>query len=197
MNIAVFASHNGTDLQAIIDACGSGAIDATVCAVLSNNSNSTALARAEKAGIDFYHVSEKVHGDFVDIRLLEILGSHNTDVVFLAGYLKKLGSPILHKYQNKVFNIHPSLLPKYGGTGMYGINIHQAVINAHDSESGITIHRVNEEYDEGEIVAQKRIPVLYGDTAESLANRILEAEHDFIVEVIRKIISEEIPLGVL
>jgi len=197
MKIAVFASHNGSDLQAIMDACDRGALQATVCAVISNNGASKALERAKNAGIAHYHASAKVYGDedALNDAILKILDSHKVDIVFLAGYMKKFGTKVLQKYQNRVFNIHPALLPKYGGDGMYGIHVHQAVIQAREPESGITIHRVNENYDEGEIIAQTVVPVLDGDTAEALAARVLEREHVFIVEVLSKIISGEIALG--
>ena len=197
MNISVFASHNGSDLQAIIDACANNALNASVCAVVSNNGDSMALARAKRAGIDSYHASATKYGneDALDDIILEILDSHEIDIIFLAGYLKKLRTKVLRKYHNKVFNIHPALLPKYGGKSMYGMNIHQAVISAKEAESGITVHRVNENYDEGEIVAQIKVPIFQTDTAESLAAKILEIEHRFIVEVLDKIISGEILLG--
>ena len=196
MNIAVFASHNGTDLQAIIDACKQGVIRATVCAVISNNSDSTALVRAEKAGIDNYHISAKIYNDeeTLNKEILGILTSHRVDIIFLAGYLKKLGIPVLREYRNRIFNIHPAILPSYGGQGMFGMNVHQAVIHAHEVESGITVHRVTEKYDEGEIVAQTKIPVADTDTAESLAEKILKVEHVFIVEVLNRIISGEISI---
>ena len=189
MNIAVFASHNGSDLQAIIDACKSGKINARVCAVLSNNADSRALQRAEASGIDRYHASTKVFGDedALDAGILEILNSHNIDMIFLAGYLKKIGTGVLRKYRNRIFNIHPALLPQYGGNGMYGMNVHNAVINAKEKVSGITVHRVNEEYDEGEIVAQTTVDITDVETAEALAAKILEREHTFIVEVINEI----------
>jgi len=191
MNIAVFASHGGSDLQAIIDACKSGRLDAKVSVVISNNSKSMALKRAETSGIPAFHFSQKVIEDpqILEEAILKTLIDHNTQIIFLAGYLKKLGSSILKTYKNRVFNIHPSLLPKYGGKGMYGINVHEAVIKAGDTETGITIHRVDDCYDTGEIIAQKKVPVLAGDTAEILAARVLAQEHIFIVEVL----SETIP----
>ena len=102
---------------------------------------------------------------------------------------------ILEKYHNRVFNIHPALLPKYGGKGMYGIHVHRAVIEAHEAETGVTIHRVNAEYDSGEIVAQTKVPVMADDTAEILAARVLEREHEFLVEVISDIVDGKIALG--
>jgi len=194
MHIAVFASHNGTDLQAILDACETGALDASVCAVISNNGDAMALERARKAGVAAYHVSAKQYSDEATLndRILAILDAHDTDVVFLAGYLKKLGAKVLRKYHNRVFNIHPALLPKYGGEGMYGIHVHQAVIDAREAESGVTIHRANEAYDEGEIVGQIKVPVSETDTAATLAAKILKQEHSFIVEVLNKIVRGEI-----
>lgn len=109
--------------------------------------------------------------------------------------MKLLHVSILKKYNNRIFNIHPALLPKFGGKGMYGMNVHNAVIEAHETETGVIIHRVNAEYDSGEIVAQTKIPVQASDTAKILASRVLEREHEFLVEVISDIIKGKIVLG--
>lgn len=192
--IAVFASHNGSDLQAIIDSCRDGKMDAEVCCVLSNNTDAFSLQRAKDAGIDSYCVNASLYpdSDELDRVTLEILQQHETDLIFLAGYLKKIGEPILKVYHNRIFNIHPALLPKYGGKGMYGINVHKAVIEAKEPFSGVTIHRVNAEYDSGDIVAQAKVPVLPQDTPETLAARVLEREHTFLVETLSKIVTEDI-----
>ncbi|MDR1629635.1 MAG: phosphoribosylglycinamide formyltransferase [Oscillospiraceae bacterium] len=197
MKIAVFASHNGSDLQAIIDACQNGMLNATVEAVISNNSDSKALERAHKANISSYHISAKTCGNEsnTDAPILYILQKHQIDLVFLAGYLKKIGDQTLRQYHNRIFNIHPALLPKYGGKGMYGMQVHAAVIHAGESTSGVTIHRVNEEYDAGEIVAQKMIPVSKSDTPESLAKKVLQYEHLFLVDFLKDIVNGSIPLG--
>jgi len=194
MNIAVFASHGGSDLQAIIDACKSKRINAKVCAVISNNSGSYALERARDNDIPAYHFSQKTIPDpsALEKAILDTLLAHNAQIIFLAGYLKKLGPTIQKTFENRVFNIHPSLLPKYGGKGMYGINVHTAVLAAGETETGITIHRVNNEYDTGEIIAQRRVPVLIGDTPETLAARVLAEEHVFIVETLLDIIDAEL-----
>ena len=188
MKIAVFASHNGSVLQSIIDGCNENILCAEVCAVFSNNSQSVALKRARDNNIPAFHFSQKVIPDLEQLEnaVLDKLMECETNIIFLAGYMKKLGSSILRAYENNIFNIHPSLLPKYGGKGMYGINVHSAVINAKETETGITIHRVSEEYDEGEIVAQTRVPVLQNDTPESLALRILQQEHVFVVDFLSK-----------
>lgn len=190
--IAVFASHNGSDLQAVIDGCKVGKIDAVICCVLSNNADAFALQRAKDAGIDAYCVNSTLYPDpdELDQVTLEILQNHETDYILLAGYLKKIGLPILISYENRIFNIHPALLPKYGGKGMYGMNVHKAVIEAKEAFSGVTVHRVNAEYDSGGIVAQATVPVLPGDTPEALAARVLEREHTFLVEILSKIVSE-------
>lgn len=197
MNIAVFASHTGSDLQAIIDGCADGRINGRVCAVISNNTDAYALERANTAKIDSYCVNSSIYPNAAELdrRLLEILVSHDVDMVFLAGYLKKISIPILQKYDNRIFNIHPALLPKYGGRGMFGIDVHRAVIAAGEKISGITIHRVNEESDSGDIVAQTKVEIHPGDTPEILAARILEREHAFLVEVINDIQNGRIKFG--
>lgn len=197
MNIAVFASHGGSDLQAIIDGCKDNKINARVVAVISNNGDSTALERAEKESIPAYHLSAKKFGseEALSVKILDVLTEHKTDMIFLAGYMRMLHADILKKYKNRVFNIHPALLPKFGGRGMYGMNVHRAVIEAGETETGVTIHRVSPEYDSGEIVAQTRVAVFADDTAETLAKRVLEREHEFLVEVISDIAEGKIAIG--
>jgi len=130
----------------------------------------------------------------LDQAILSALRQHQVNLVILAGYMKKLGEKTLSAYPGRVINIHPALLPKYGGEGMYGARVHAAVIQAGDPESGVTIHLVDREYDHGVILAQCRLPVLKNDTALTLAERVLEREHTFLVETIRKIIAGEIIL---
>lgn len=188
-NITVFASHGGSDMQAIIDGCKAGAINGKVVAVISNNADSYALVRAEREGIDRYHVAQSKYPDEASMvnAIMDILESHQTDMVFLAGYLKKVDPSIIRKYKDNIYNIHPALLPKYGGRGMHGIHVHTAVIENGEKETGITIHRVTEEYDSGAIIAQAKVPVLEDDTPEVLAARVLEREHTFLVEVLGRI----------
>jgi phosphoribosylglycinamide formyltransferase-1 len=127
---------------------------------------------------------------------LSALQQHQADLVVLAGYMKRLGEKTLSAYQGRVINIHPALLPKYGGEGMYGTHVHAAVIAAGDQETGVTIHLVDREYDHGDIVAQCRLPVLKSDTAVTLAERVLEREHTFLVDTLKRIIEGEIVLPV-
>ena len=197
MNIAVFASHGGSDLQAIIDGCKNNRINANVEVVISNNGSSMALQRAENENIPAYHLSAKKSGneDLLAEEILDVLSEYDIDMIFLAGYMRMLHVSILEKYNNRIFNIHPALLPKFGGRGMYGMNVHTAIIEAKENETGVTIHRVSAEYDCGEIVAQTKVPVLENDTPEILAARVLEKEHEFLVEVIADIVDVKIKLG--
>lgn len=197
MNIAVFASHGGSDLQAIIDGCKTSRINAKVAVVISNNGDAMALQRADSEKIPSYHLSAKKAGseEILAKEILDVLSRYNIDMIFLAGYMRLLHISILQQFHNRIFNIHPALLPKFGGKGMYGMNVHKAVIEAHESETGITIHRVNAEYDSGEIVAQTKVPVQANDTAEILAARVLEREHEFLVEVISDIANGRVALG--
>ena len=197
MNIAVFASHGGSDLQAIIDGCKNNQISANVAVVISNNGDSKALQRANDEDIPAYHLSTKKFGseEALAKEILSVLAEYSVDMIFLAGYMRMLHISVLEKYNNRIFNIHPALLPKFGGKGMYGMNVHTAVIMAKESETGVTIHRVNAEYDSGEIVAQTKVAVLQNDTPEILAARVLEREHEFLVEVISDIANGKITLG--
>jgi len=189
MKLGFLSSHGGSNMQAIIDACKDGRIAASPEVVISNNKDSGALSRAATAGISRYHVSAKALGseENADREILSILERHAVDLVILAGYMKKIGSNILQKYPDKILNIHPALLPRHGGQGMYGMFVHQAVLKAGEKETGATIHLVNDEYDKGRILAQAKVPVENGDTPESLAKRVLEAEHMLYVDTVAKI----------
>jgi len=195
-NLGILASHKGTDMQAIISACKSGILQATPTVVISNNGHSGAIIKAKREGIPFYNLSAKTHPipEKLDIAILNALVLNKVDLVILAGYDRKLGIQTLTYYDGKVINIHPSLLPKHGGTGMYGIRVHQAVLDAGETETGISIHLANKDYDRGQIIAQTRVAVLPNDTAKTLSSRVLEREHSFFVETIGKIISGEINL---
>jgi phosphoribosylglycinamide formyltransferase-1 len=195
-NLGLLASHKGTDMQALISACKSGILQATPTVVISNNSRSGAIIKAKREGIPFYNLSSNTHPipEELDIAILNALVLNKVDLVILAGYDRKLGIQTLSYYEGRVINIHPSLLPKYGGTGMYGILVHQAVLDAGETETGISIHLADKDYDRGLIIAQTRVPVMPNDTAETLSSRVLEREHTFFVETIGKIIDGEITL---
>ena len=196
MNLGFLASHRGSNMQAVIAACHTGRLRAKPCVVISNNSHAEALARAERAGIPAYHVSGKTHSppERLDAEILRLLLQHEVELVLLAGYLRKLGVQTLRRYRNRIINIHPALLPKFGGQGMYGAAVHEAVLAAGDKETGVTIHLVDEEYDHGAILAQCRVPVLAEDTVVSLAQRVLEREHSFLRETLERILTGELVL---
>lgn len=192
MNLGILASHRGTNFQAIINACRQGHLSASVTVAISNNSNATALTRAKNANIPALHLSGKTHPDpeQLDAAILEALKAHNVDLVVTVGYLKKLGKKTLAHYQNRVVNIHPSLLPAYGGKGMYGQKIHAAVLQNKDAETGITIHYLDEEYDTGDIIAQVRIPVSESDTVTTLEEKILLNEHPFLIATLNQLVQQ-------
>ena len=194
--LGVLVSGHGSNLQAIIDACKSGVLDAEVRVVISNNSSSTALGRARNEGIPGYHLSGVTHPGPEELAraIHETLKSHDVDVVMLVGYMKKLGRAVLDGYPGRILNTHPALLPGFGGRGMYGQSVHEAVLEAGDRVTGVTIHIVDAEYDRGPVVAQSEMPVLDGDNVETLGARVLEREHEFLVETLGRISRGEIAL---
>ena len=197
--LGVLASHGGTNLQAIIDSCRSGAIDAEVRVVISNNSRSLALERARRANIPASHLSSSTHPDpdRLDEAITETLRLYGVQVVALAGYMKMLGTRTLDAYRSRILNVHPALLPKFGGQGMYGERVHEAVLASGERVSGVTVHLVDEVYDHGPVVAQTQVPVLPDDTPGTLAARVLEQEHVLYPETIQRIATGEIDLDVL
>ncbi len=182
LSIAVFASGGGTNLQALIDAGKRGEFSGKISAVISNNSQAYALIRATSENIPTFHVSNKTHPDPVPFTkcLLDILRAHSINLIVLAGYMKLLPPEVVRAYRSRIINIHPALLPKYGGKGMYGLNVHKAVLDSGDKISGATVHFVTEGYDLGPIIIQRTVPVLADDTPESLAARVLEIEHKIL-----------------
>ena len=197
LRLGFLASHGGSNVQVIIDACGSGTLDAEPCVLVSNNSDAPVMARARAAGIATYHLSSRTHPDpsLLDDAILEALTRHGAALIVLAGYMKKIGPRTLARYRGLVLNIHPALLPKFGGQGMYGRRVHEEVLAAGDRVTGVTVHLADEEYDRGPILAQREVPVVRGDTVDSLAARVLEAEHALYVETLARIARGEIRLA--
>lgn len=185
-NIVVFASGSGSNFQSIIDAIEAGKIHARITGLVSNKKGIKALERASDNSIPTIILSENEFNSFKDYSdtLLEQLFEWDADLIVLAGFLRKIPNNVIQAYQNRILNIHPSLLPKYGGKGFYGLNVHKAVIESGDPISGCTIHLVSEKYDEGPILDQTVVPVLDDDTPEKLAVRILEQEHKLYPQVI-------------
>jgi phosphoribosylglycinamide formyltransferase-1 len=196
LKLAVFASHEGSNMQSIIDASKSGNLAAEVLCIISNNSDSGALRRAKNEGIAGYHISSKDFPNEADLinEFLRILNLHSIDLIILAGYMKIIPQAVISAYRNRILNIHPALLPKFGGKGMYGMNVHRAVIEAGEKESGATVHLVNEIYDNGRILLQKKVQISDSDTPESLASKVLAEEHKIYVETIQLISEGKIKL---
>lgn len=197
LRIAVMASGSGTTLQAVIDACDAGTLAGEVVLVISNNSGSGAVARAHRHRLRVAHLSSHTHPDAaaLDRAIAARLGDASPDVVLLAGYMKKLGPRVLEAFAGRIINTHPSLLPKYGGKGMYGSNVHAAVIAAGDRRTGISVHLVDGEYDTGRVLAQREIDVDAADTARTLAKRVQAVERPFLIEVLQQIASGSIRLA--
>jgi phosphoribosylglycinamide formyltransferase-1 len=194
LRLGFLASHGGSNMLAIVNAIKAGKLDAEAAVVISNNSYSGALEKANNEGIPHFHISGKTHGEKEAETICNILKEHKVDLVILAGYMKKIGEEVLSEYKGRILNIHPALLPKHGGAGMYGMNVHTAVIAAKETESGPTVHLIDEHYDRGRILAQTKVPVLPEDTPETLAERVLKAEHIIYAETIQKIATGEIEL---
>jgi phosphoribosylglycinamide formyltransferase-1 len=194
MRIAVLASHEGSLLQAVIDACRSGELAAEVVLVVSNNSASGALRRAAEAGIDTAHLSSSTHPDpeILDRALCTTLTRAGTDLVLLAGYMKRVGPRTLERFSGRIVNTHPALLPKYGGHGYFGRRVHEAVIAAGETESGATVHWVQGDYDSGPPLAQTRIPVRADDTAESLEARVKAAERQLLIDTLKSLANQRL-----
>ncbi len=180
LKIAVFASGKGSNFQAIHRAIKANEINnAEICCVISNNQNSGALQYAETHGITALHLNRLQFGTDEEFNntIMKILDENQVNFIVLAGYLKKVDTTIIKKFNKRIVNIHPALLPKYGGKGMYGMHVHNAVIASGDKRSGATVHLVDEEYDHGQILLQETVPVTKSDTAETLAQKVLNIEH--------------------
>lgn len=185
--IAVLFSGNGTDFQSLIDGERAGKFDGKIVVSVTSNAKAYGIERAKKAGIDCY-VRKKSDYDSAEARdaaIIDVLDKYKVDLVVLAGYLGILTPPLIDAYSHRIINIHPALLPKFGGKGMYGLNVHRAVIAAGEKKSGATVHYVDAGTDTGEIIMQRALDVLEGDTPESLQQRILDTiEHKMLVDAV-------------
>ncbi|HET6513390.1 MAG TPA: phosphoribosylglycinamide formyltransferase [Candidatus Kapabacteria bacterium] len=190
LRLAVLASGQGTNLQNILQKISSGELNGVELAlVVSNNSASGAISVAEAADIPVAHISAVRQGSqqAADSELLRVLKAHSIDLIVLAGYMKKIPSEVTREFSGRIINVHPALLPKFGGAGMYGIKVHEAVIEGREKESGATAHLVTDEYDEGPVILQERCEVLPTDTPESLSQRVREVEFDLLPKAIQLI----------
>ncbi len=191
LNLGFLCSHGGSNMQAIVDNVLNKNLNAKLAAVISNNSNSFALERAKKANIPAFHISNKTHNS-PDSKIIEIFKKYEANTLILAGYMKRVSPELINAFSGRVLNIHPALLPKFGGEGMFGQNVHKAVLASGDKISGATIHLVTPNYDDGRILNQMTVPVLDGDTSETLAERVLQIEHILYTDTLIKISEEKI-----
>jgi len=195
--IAVLVSGGGTNLQSIIDRVEAGKINAQIEVVISNNSKAYALERARLHNITALHMSAKKFGsqESLDEELLKVFEEREIELVVLAGYMKLVSPVIIRKYAGRIINIHPGPLPEFGGKGMHGLKVHEAVLSAGLSETCATVHVVDEIYDHGSILLRREVPILADDTPESLAARVLKVEHQILPEVINMYAEGKIDPG--
>jgi len=192
--IVVFASGSGSNFQSILDSIQNGSLPVTCAGLICDREGIYAIDRARHFDIPVHVIRRR---DFEDVTnyalsLVATLQALNPDLIVLAGYLSKVPDMVVAHWTGKIINIHPALLPKFGGKGYFGLNVHRAVIEASETESGCTVHYVDEVYDHGSVIEQAVIPVLADDTPESLQQRILEQEHSLLPKVIYDLLINKI-----
>ena len=196
LRLGLLASHGGSNVQAILDAIAQGTLPARAVLLISNNSTARVLERAAAAGVPTAHMSTHTHpapGE-LDAAMVAAFRQHGANLIVLAGYMRKVGPGLLAAFPNAVLNIHPALLPRHGGQGMYGLHVHAAVLAAGDRTTGATVHLVDSIYDHGATLAQASVGVQPGDTPESLQARVLQTEHTLYPETLRRIATGELAL---
>ena len=189
--IAVFCSGGGSNFKSIYRSIAKKPLNAEIVLCLSNRSQCGAMEFASQHGIATVHITEKQFRTFDEFAtaMVKHLKEAQIDIVLLAGYMRKVPDAAVKAFPDKMLNIHPALLPKFGGEGMYGIHVHSAVLDAGETQSGATVHFVNEEYDKGKILLQRTVPVLPGDTPDILAARVLECEHQLYPDALEKLLT--------
>jgi len=194
MNLAFLASNNGSSLRAIVDAIESGRLAATPRLVVSNRKAAPALDFARTHAIAALCIPTTADPSGADERLAAALQRAGADLVILSGYLRKLGPATLGAFAGRIMNIHPALLPRYGGQGMYGRRVHEAVVAASERVTGATVHLVDEEYDHGAVIAQLTLPIEPDDTAEAVERKVTRAEPQLFVETLQRVASGDLIL---
>ncbi|WP_151944539.1 phosphoribosylglycinamide formyltransferase [Aliarcobacter butzleri] len=189
--IGILASYNGSGFETIQKAIENKILDAKVVVVITNNTNAGVLEKAESYNIPYFIINDKRYpGQDIDDKITRLLLEFGCDYIFLSGYMKKIESKLLKAYPNKIINTHPAILPSiYGGIGMYGRFVHEAVIKNGEKESGVTIHFVNEVYDEGEKILVKKLKLEENETIDTLEEKIKNLEKEAIVEAFKKILG--------
>ena len=193
-NIAVFASGGGSNFKSLHRHVQSGEIPGRIVLTVSNNPNSGAITYARKYNISTLIINKVSYAKPVDREkfLIQTLIDNEVNLICLAGYMNLLPKSIVHQYKNSILNVHPALLPHFGGKGFYGIKVHEAVVASGVEESGVTVHFVDEEYDHGKIIAQEKVKVLSEDTAETLAERVLKVEHELYPQIVKAFCEDRI-----
>lgn len=189
--IGILASYNGSGFETIQKAIKNKILDAKVVVVITNNTNAGVLEKAESYNIPYFIINDKRYpGQDIDDKITRLLLEFGCDYIFLSGYMKKIESKFLKAYPNKIINTHPAILPSiYGGVGMYGRFVHEAVIKNGEKESGVTIHFVNEVYDEGEKILVKKLKLEENETVDTLEEKIKNLEKEAIVEAFKKLLA--------
>jgi phosphoribosylglycinamide formyltransferase-1 len=189
--IGILASYNGSGFETIQKAIENKILDAKVVVVITNNTNAGVLEKAESYDIPYFIINDKRYpGQDIDDKITRLLLEFGCDYIFLSGYMKKIESKLLKAYPNKIINTHPAILPSiYGGVGMYGRFVHEAVIKNGEKESGVTIHFVNEVYDEGEKILVKKLKLEENETVDTLEEKIKNLEKEAIIEAFKKILG--------
>lgn len=189
--IGILASYNGSGFETIQNAIEDGILDAKVCVIITNNSSAGVINKAKKYGIDSFIVNSKLYPDEnLDLKITQILKDYECDYIFLSGFMKKIEENLLKAFPKKIINTHPAILPSiYGGAGMYGSFVHQAVVKNGEKKSGVTIHYIDENYDEGETILIKELELNADETAETLETRIKDLEKIAIVEAFKKVLA--------
>lgn len=187
IRIAVLVSGSGTNLQTLMDNCKSGYIPGKIVVVVSSNPDAYALKRAEKEGVESVVIQRKDFDSNEDFsaEILKEAEKRRVGLICLAGFVKKLGKNIIKAYDNRIMNIHPALLPSFGGKGMYGIRVHEQVLKSKEKYSGCTVHLVDEKYDHGPIILQKKVEIRKDDTPHTLAERVLKQEYKLYPEAVK------------
>jgi len=192
--LAFLASNNGSSMRAIVLAIEAGALEGQAVLAVSNRKQAPALEFAQAHGLETLVIPTLSDPKAADVRLAEALAAQGADLVILSGYLRRLGPATLSAFAGRVLNIHPALLPRFGGEGMYGRRVHAAVIASGETVSGASVHVVDGDYDHGPVLARTEVPVLADDTPESLEARVVAAEPGLFVETLRRIAAGELAL---
>lgn len=196
LRIGVFASGRGSNLQAIINSIEAGDLTCKIEFVLSNNSDSGALEIARRYSIPAIHLSERsfISNNF-EKSIFQVLRKYNPDLIVLAGYMKLIQQNLVKEYRNRIINIHPALLPNFGGKGMFGMNVHKAVLDSKEKYSGVSVHLVNEEYDKGKVLYQEKVDISDCKSPEEIAEKVLKLEHIVYPKVLKMISEKKIELN--